>query len=147
MEQIGVVTGINHDMAEMTIERMSACGEHCKGCTAGCEIKNHVIQVPNSLNAKVGDRVALMSESKLILKYLLLIYGVPFVGLVLGMFIGYGIFGKAKEGLIILTALACLGLGFLAVRLIDRKFPQRQEQVISMSHLVLEESTDDQPVA
>ncbi|NLY09881.1 MAG: SoxR reducing system RseC family protein [Tissierellia bacterium] len=142
MEQIGVVTNLTDQMAHLKIERQTACGEHCKGCPVGCEIKEHNIVVPNSIGAKVGDRVELQSESKLILKYIFIIYGVPFVFLLVGIFLGNFILKSmgyvSHEIMSVGIGAIMLFLGLLTVRSIDKRFPDRSKQIIKMVRIINE---------
>ena len=136
MEQVGVVTRIEDQYAELEVQRMSACGESCNGCSASCDIGPHTVKVVNTLNAKVGEQVQLKSESTVVLKYILLLYGVPMVFLVLGIFIGASILKGMNitqyEMLSLLIGLVGMGIGLLLVKSADQKYATKNEDLIEV---------------
>ena len=84
MEQVGFVRRIVGDKAELEVKRASGCG-NCNGCASSCEVKAHYVVIKNSIDAKVGDFVELKGEPKSILKYMLILYMIPFAFLIAGV--------------------------------------------------------------
>lgn len=63
MKYIGKVERIKNDGAVIVVTKELPCGEHCRGCSAGCKFyKTHIqAQIPNEV--KVGDRVRIERTS------------------------------------------------------------------------------------
>ena len=63
MKYIGKVERIKNNEAVILITKELPCGEHCRGCSAGCKFyKTHIqAQIPNEV--KVGDRVRIERTS------------------------------------------------------------------------------------
>ncbi|MCK8059649.1 MULTISPECIES: SoxR reducing system RseC family protein [unclassified Fusibacter] len=109
MEKTGFVVGIEDQRALVNVIRPSECGDKCSGCAGACEIKTMVVKVDNTLEAQVGDRVELSLAPTQFVKLSFLLYTVPLITFVLGVFIGYsqaGVIGIAGGDV------TGLGLGF-----------------------------------
>jgi len=66
MEQNGLVKSTNGNTAKVAFIKKSGCGGGCSACKSGCPKDTVIIEVYNSLNAKIGDEVIVsMSSSKL----------------------------------------------------------------------------------
>ena len=88
MDQIGIVTReIENNKVELEIRRPSGCGS-CKSCASSCEVKPHYLTLKNNIDAKPGDFVELKAIKKSIMKYITIIYSIPFVFLIMGIVIG-----------------------------------------------------------
>ena len=140
MEQIGVITKIFDDKAQVEVKRMSGWGEHCKGCGSSCDTPKHIIVLKNNIGAKVGDMVEIKGKTKEILKYMMLIYFVPFIMMLIGIFVGINVFkGKGisnYEPLSFFLGLISLGVGFLIVKIIDNKFGKQSNNIIIMTKIL-----------
>lgn len=91
MREEGLVVNIEANNAYVKIDRKSACG-NCKGCGLGTtDEKSIVVQAINVARAKEGDIVELDLESPDVLLAAFIIYGIPLISLILGIFISYGI--------------------------------------------------------
>ena len=139
MEQIGIVKRVIADKAELEVRRASGCG-NCKGCAGSCEVKAHMVTIKNTIDAKVGDAVELRGESKSILKYMFIIYMIPFAFLVGGIVIGNDYF-KAKgyasyELLSFASGLVFLFVSFFIVRFIDKKVAKSDKSTIVMTKIL-----------
>ncbi|NLM06979.1 MAG: SoxR reducing system RseC family protein [Tissierellia bacterium] len=133
MEQIGIVKSINGEYANITVQRLSACGSNCKSCGGGCEIKPVDISVKNELGAKVGDTVELESEPNSIFKILILLYSIPLVFLLFGIGLGMFIFKGRTDMYEIVSfgiGLAFLGLSLLVIKRIDKDFKDKHKLVV-----------------
>lgn len=113
MKQNGVVTKLlDHGLAEVSVERGTACGGHCDGCETCVYATRLLVNAENMVYAAPGDRVVLESESRGIMSAAILIYFIP----VLLFFAGYAV-GAAcglAQGMCILTSLAGLLVGAAA---------------------------------
>ena len=63
MNQIGEVSSVKGDFAEVIIKKESACGENCASCGMCDMSKLRKVTVYNECGAKVGDRVEIVLES------------------------------------------------------------------------------------
>lgn len=139
MEQIGFVRKTIKDRVELEVRRVSGCGS-CKGCAGSCEVKAHIINLKNDLNAKVGDYVELEGEPRNILKYAFIAYMIPFIFLVAGIFAGSSYF-KAQgnsnyEILSFLVGLVSLFVSYFVVKLIDNRIALKDEGAIKMTRIL-----------
>lgn len=84
MEQQGYIVGIiDEKTAKLKMQRHSACAS-CGKCTTTSEKKDIVVEVDNSIGAKLGDRVAVNMESMNILKAVGIAYIFPLISLLIG---------------------------------------------------------------
>jgi len=66
MEQNGLVKSISGDIAKVAFVKKSGCGGGCSACKSGCPKDTVILDVHNSINAKIGDEVIVsMNSSKL----------------------------------------------------------------------------------
>lgn len=79
MDQVGKIEKIQGNKATISVKRVSACGENCKGCSSAC--KQPVVYFETDINGEyeVGDYVEITTENDVMLKQILMLYGIPFV--------------------------------------------------------------------
>ncbi len=88
MERTGVVIKVEAGMATVRFERAKACAR-CRGCISAGE--NHAMAVmENTLDAEVGDRVAISLHARSLIKASLIMYGIPLLALLAGVWLGSG---------------------------------------------------------
>jgi sigma-E factor negative regulatory protein RseC len=104
MEEKGKIIKVENGMAQVEMERTSACAR-CGICLQSSGDKP-ILYAEDSLGARPGDEVLLYVESKEILKTAFLVYLFPLVGLVAGYFLGQAVFGTERTGILF------AGLGF-----------------------------------
>ncbi len=139
MDQIGFVRRISNGKAEIEVKRISGWGGGCKSCS-GCDTPSHIVILPNKLDAKVGDQVELKGESRNILKYMLIIYMIPFSFLIAGI-VGSMSFLKNNgvanyEPLSFLVGVVSMALGYFFVRIIDKKIAKNEDNLIKMVRII-----------
>ena len=84
MEQQGYIVGIiDEKTAKLKMQRHSACAS-CGKCTTTSEKKDIVVEVDNSIGAKLGDRVVVNMESMNVLKAVGIAYIFPLISLLIG---------------------------------------------------------------
>jgi sigma-E factor negative regulatory protein RseC len=139
MEQVGFVKRVINDKAELEVKRASGCG-NCNGCAGGCEVKSHYVVLKNRLDAKVGDFVELKGEPKSILKYMFILYMIPFIFLVAGIIIGDSYFksnGYASyELLSFASGMVSLFISFFIVKIIDKRIAKSNKETIVMTRIL-----------
>ena len=73
-----VIKLLDHDRALVQVERMSACGENCASCAAGCSSKNvSTVVAVNKISAANGDDVIIKTKTSKILTAAFIVYLVP----------------------------------------------------------------------
>lgn len=121
MHQIGVVIELNGDKAKLRFKRSKACA-NCKVCmSAGAE--HAIVEIQNTIGAKVGDSVEIMLHSRNIVKASVIAYGIPLILLLLGVALGsqWGDWYAAGTGIVFALA------GFGVLRLLELKFARMGE--------------------
>ena len=84
----GIIIRINGNYVTITIETTDSCKD-CGIrflCSPGSD-KEKTITLENTIDAKVGDRVAISETSNILLKLSFLQYGLPLIGFLLGIII------------------------------------------------------------
>ena len=90
MTQEAVVTAVyDNGMAEVCVTRQTACGGNCGSCET-CLLSHEIkVDAVNEINAAVGQRVLIHSESKPVYKAMWLVYIMPVLLFVAGYFLGF----------------------------------------------------------
>ena len=140
MQQIGLVRKETNGDIELEIKRASACGGNCGGCGSSCDSTGHIVVLPNKVNAKVGDFVEVSAESKNILKYMAIIYMIPFAFFIIGIALGNNIFksmgNENYEILSFLSGMLALAISFFVVRIIDKNIAKKGKSTIQATRIL-----------
>lgn len=140
MEQIGFVRKTKDKKMELEVRRASGWGSGCKECSSSCEVVPHIVVIPNNLNAKVGDFVELQAEVSSLLKYTFILYMIPFMFLIGGIFIGNFAFKNfntdSRELLSFFSGLVFAVISFLVLKIMDKKAATRQDEVIKATKIL-----------
>ena len=129
IEERAVVTETGQGYAWLDIRRRSACG----GCRAsdGCGTaalakiwtgKRLRVRALADLPLRPGDEVIVGMADGALLRGASLAYLLPLALLFAGAILGQTAFAFAGEELVVLCGMLGLGLGFLAVRVLSRRF-------------------------
>ena len=84
----GLVTEIKNDLAIVKIQRKEACGE-CRACFSGMTKTDMDIEAKNLCDAEVGDWVELELQDNAFFHAVIIMYGLPFLGMMAGFLLGY----------------------------------------------------------
>lgn len=87
MGENGLVISVNEDLIEVKLRRNEACSK-CKACMAGMNDNEMIIKAKNACEANVGDMVVIELKNENFLKAVGIMYGIPCVFFVIGVFIG-----------------------------------------------------------
>lgn len=109
--EVGEVIAIEDDKAVIKMQRTEACAK-CRACTSGMESKEMIIKAVNICGAVVGDNVEIMLDSADFFRATLIMYGIPFIAFLAGVFGGY--YGAVKFN-IEYAELVGIGLGIVFV--------------------------------
>lgn len=116
MTQNAVVTKlISRHVAEVEVERGTACGGTCESCEA-CVFQSRIrAEALNKVSALPGQKVVIESKTSAVLGAAALLYLIPFVLLFLGYAIGSAI-GWDEAGCVLIGfAFFALGVAFNVV--------------------------------
>lgn len=104
MQTTGTIIELNGETASVAFKRTKACGS-CDACMRMGSDES-LIEIQNTLGAKVGDEVEIMLHGKNLMQASLIMYGAPACALVAGVFAGSFINDIAA---------AAIGLGLAAL--------------------------------
>lgn len=114
MEQTGEVVAVSGEELVISFCRPTDC-EKCGACHGA----KRQTQLTLKGRAKVGDLAVVDMPSGNIIKAAMLAYGVPLIGLIAGLGLGYALGGGDLQAFA--GGLLGLGLALVGVRLADRK--------------------------
>ena len=90
MTKDGIVSKVENGIATVLIKTQNACDVCRAECGGHCDkARLEAIEVDNVLNAKVGDKVQIYSETKLVMTYAILVFVLPIaaaIGTALALF-------------------------------------------------------------
>ena len=120
MRQNGVVTKLmDGGLAEVAVERGTACGGNCSGCGECVYNKRILVAAQNLIFAQPGERVTLESETGVIMQAAVLVYLVPVIMLFLGY--GLGALLHLSQGRCIALSLGVCAVGAGIVTVLGRR--------------------------
>lgn len=103
---VGTVERLESDFVIVSMERQDMCGD-CHACEMIGEVKKCTLKCVNKCNSQIGDRVEIDVANSSFMKATLIIYGLPLIGLMAGVGLGY----KVSEALgIVLGVLFMAGI-------------------------------------
>ncbi|WP_138159067.1 SoxR reducing system RseC family protein [Peptoniphilus catoniae] len=134
MESLGIVTKVKGDTIEVASIREASCGTSCESCAAKCaESKVHTQTLYNSINAEVGDKVLIETNSKNFLRFILLIYGLPLVFFIVGV-VSSNFFLKEKtenyQLISFIFGIASMVISYLIIKKIDSNYKDVKEIIV-----------------
>ncbi len=88
MGEIGEVVGKEADRLVVKMKRTEACAK-CRACSAGLESKDMIIKAVNMCGGNIGDKVEVVLDNSNFMKAAVIMYGIPFVAFMTGIFAGY----------------------------------------------------------
>ncbi|MDD5017108.1 MAG: SoxR reducing system RseC family protein [Eubacteriales bacterium] len=121
MIEYGEVVDIKEDMARVRFRRTSACGR-CKACGMLSGQNEIVVEVPNELNATVGDYVAVSIKMQKALRASAIAYVFPLFMLIAGVFTGWLLSGvwhifANQDAAMAVSAIIFVLLSFLLLKI------------------------------
>lgn len=139
MREIGLVVDTQGVSANVKIERKTACG-NCKGCGLGSsDDKSIIIQALNQAGAKKGDYVEVDMEAPNVVKAAFIIYTLPLISLILGIFISnpfLNLFNYQSEIASLIIGIVFMGISLVVIKLNEPKIKKSQKYnpiIISIS--------------
>jgi len=134
MAEIGQVTKVMDNEVRVRLNREEACAK-CGACSAGLESKDMFIEATNVALAKEGDWVTIQLKEENFIKAVMIMYGIPLIGLMVGLIMG-SVLGamfipKFAELLGIVLGLSGAGLSFLFIHLNEDKFKTKKYKPVA----------------
>ncbi len=123
MDQVGKIEKLEGNKATVSVKRISACGENCKGCSSACKQPSVIFETDITGDYEVGDYVEITTENEVLLKQIAMLYGIPF----LIMLATIGIFqlllrnNADKDIISAVASVASLALSFFILKGYDKK--------------------------
>ena len=123
MNEIGTVTKVEGDFADVIFQRQSMC-KHCGACIkAGPD--EMMVRVENTLGAKVGDRVSVSMGQTAFVEASLVMYGVPLVALLVG--VAVPLLLRVSEYIAAACGVVCAVLAYAVIRRFEPRFSRNKK--------------------
>lgn len=90
MQETGEVISVEGGSVTVRLKRTSAC-ERCGACRVGVSSDEMVVTAKNECAADLHDRVRVELKAEAFLSAVLILYGLPLIGLMLGAVVGSGL--------------------------------------------------------
>lgn len=138
MNKLGIIKEVKDDTALVMVFKSAACGTNC-GCGALTRVDgkmeqddHHYIKVKNTINGEIGDPVNIEFATNKLLSTSALIYLVPLIMLVCGIFVGNAVQGQNPSDLVsFLVGIVALFASYLILSMIDNK--KDKEELITIT--------------
>nr|WP_246082044.1 SoxR reducing system RseC family protein [Peptacetobacter hominis] len=111
--------------------------------TVSSESEEILVEVDNSIGAKVGDHVIVSMEHMNILKAAAYVYIVPMIALIAGIVIAYYVLGMAgvESGREIISAvigIVLMAVSYLYLKFNDKKFKESREYIPIVTRILMD---------
>ena len=137
-ESIGRVIKIENGQMLISMKRDSACGS-CESCAAGCESKEHIIKAKPRANFEVGDLVSIKVDSRKMLRGVMMVYLVPLLAFLLGIFVSNYIFSKlsfkVQDFYSIIIGVVLLLISLVIVKSYDKRYSNEDNDLLIINKL------------
>lgn len=126
----GTVTAIAEDgkaqVAIRTDDTLPGCSSRTEHCHCSEGTSSLVIKVSNQAGARVGDNVSVLFKSGSVLKSVLILLGIPMVGIFVGAVLGNTLYEDSgfSQGGAFGAGAACFGFAVLSAVMIYRHFSE-----------------------
>ncbi|MFU0801141.1 MAG: SoxR reducing system RseC family protein [Xylanivirga thermophila] len=145
MKELGRIVDIEGSYAIVSVKRSEACSK-CGACEMGTTDKETRLKIQNDLKGTVGDMVEIELPAQQFLKASAILYLIPLVALLIGVFSGYaignnlGINGELTGAIlgIILTAVT-----YLVIKMMDPVFRKTNKFLPQMVGIVSSKKKGD----
>lgn len=141
MNQQGyIVEIVDNVTAKLKLKSYSACAS-CGKCKTTSEEKDIIVEVDNSIGAKVGDRVEVNMESMNVLKAAFIVYTIPLISLFLGTGITFYTLKSIGsvyniEIISAISGLLFMFISFLIINKNDHKFRESKEYIPIVTKII-----------
>lgn len=94
MEEQGIIKRIDGDMAKVAFVKKGGCGGGCSSCKSGCPKDTILIDMKNTENATVGEKILVSMDSKTFSNMTFWAYGFPTAITVIALALSLFILGR-----------------------------------------------------
>ncbi|WP_250673925.1 SoxR reducing system RseC family protein [Paraclostridium ghonii] len=134
---VEIVDGIT---AKIKMQKHSACAS-CGKCASSTDKKDIVVEVDNTIGAKVGDFVEVNMDSVDVIKAASIVYIIPLAALLGGTIASYSILNFInisfnKEILSAIIGLILTSLSYLFIKNKDSKFRESRQYIPIISKVI-----------
>lgn len=149
MNQQGyVVEIVDSKTAKLKMQRHSACASCGKCQTLSSETKEILVEVDNSIGAKIGEHVEVNMENMNVLKATALAYIVPLIFLMIGTMVSYFVLGKviSMQGIYVEIVSGVIGIAMMLASYVilkrnDSKFRESRKFIPVITRVLNENSS------
>ena len=147
MNQQGyIIEIVDNITAKLKLKRHSACAS-CGKCATTSEEKDIIVEVDNTIGAKVGDRVEVNMETINVLKAAFIVYTLPLVALLIGTVGTFYIlnainFNRNIEIISAIVGLIFTIIVFLILKKNDKKFRDSKEYIPIVTRIIVSEGNE-----
>lgn len=125
MAEFGLVTKVIGDEVLVKLQRNDACSK-CGACSASSDSKDMFIHAINNCLAEQDQWVEIQLDESNFIQAVSIMYGVPLIGLLVGVFVGFGVSRLFFEtmGDLLTVGFGLLGAGicFFAINKNEHRF-------------------------
>jgi sigma-E factor negative regulatory protein RseC len=141
MEQVAKVISCSNGIAKVEVKRVSACGENCASCKAGCPTTNIYVDAINQVDAMPNQYVTIESKSKILASAIVLNYVFPLVMFIAGIFLGNRFLPSASMGIkaelySFLIGIALMTISYIVVVFLDKKFKKANNTIFTVTKIL-----------
>ncbi len=137
-ESIGRIIKIEDGEMFISMKRDSACGS-CESCAAGCDSKEHIVKAKPRANYKVGDLVSIRVDSRKMLRGVMMVYLVPLLAFLIGIFASNYIFKKfsfkVPDFYSIILGVVLLIISLFIVKSYDKRYSKGDNDLLIINKL------------
>ena len=147
MNQQGyIIEIVDNITSKLKLKRHSACAS-CGKCATTSEEKDIIVEVDNTIGAKVGDRVEVNMETINVLKAAFIVYTIPLIALLIGTVGTFYIlnainFNRNIEIISAIVGLIFTIIVFLILKKNDNKFRDSKEYIPIVTRVIVREGNE-----
>ncbi|HKM01946.1 MAG TPA: SoxR reducing system RseC family protein, partial [Sedimentibacter sp.] len=113
---------IDGNKAVISVKRVSACGDSCKSCSSSCKVNSVIFETDiDDQDISVGDFVEIRAENEVMLKHIMVLYGLPLLMMIATVFVAQMILsGPNKDMISAVASLFSLIVSFFLLKAYDK---------------------------
>lgn len=122
MDNVGKIEKIDGNKAVISVKRVSACGDSCKSCSSSCKVNSVIFETDiDDQDISVGDFVEIRAENEVMLKHIMVLYGLPLLLMIATVFVAQMILsGPNKDMISAVASLFSLIVSFFLLKAYDK---------------------------
>ncbi|MEW8993165.1 SoxR reducing system RseC family protein [Clostridium sp.] len=125
MQEEGIIKKINGDIATVAFVKKGGCGGGCSSCKSGCPKDTILVDLKNTEQANIGERVLVSMDNKVFSNMTFWAYAFPTIVTVIALVICLYIFNKLNlansEVYSVLLALVAMVISYVLSSKLNKK--------------------------